>query len=44
VSDNKQLYADFELIPMPGVGHFVQLEDPARFNRLLEEIIATNNW
>jgi pimeloyl-ACP methyl ester carboxylesterase len=25
---------------MPGRGHFVQIEDPAAFNKLLEETIA----
>ena len=39
VEGNRQYAASFELSLMPGVGHFVMLEDPARFNRLLEEII-----
>ena len=29
-----------EVMPMPGVGHFVMLEDPKTFNRLLEEAIV----
>ena len=29
-----------EVMPMPGVGHFVMLEDPKTFNRLLEEAIG----
>lgn len=28
-----------EVVPMPGVGHFCMLEDPATFNRLLEEAV-----
>ena len=30
-----------EPVVMPGVGHFLHLEDPATFNRLLEDAIAT---
>jgi pimeloyl-ACP methyl ester carboxylesterase len=30
-----QLIAGAELAVMPGVGHMPQIEDPARFNRLL---------
>ncbi len=36
----KQHAPSFELILMSGVGHFVMLEDPATFNRILERIIA----
>ena len=32
---NRKHAASFELKLMPGIGHFVQLEDPATFNRLL---------
>ena len=36
---NKIMYRRYKLILMPGVGHFVQLEDPVRFNQLLDEVI-----
>jgi len=39
VEGNRQYASSFDLSLMPGVGHFVMLEDPARFNTLLEEII-----
>lgn len=39
VEGNRQYATSFDLSLMPGVGHFVMLEDPARFNTLLEEII-----
>jgi len=39
VEGNRQYAFSFDLSLMPGVGHFVMLEDPARFTRLLEEII-----
>jgi len=29
-----------ELVTMPGVGHFPMLEDPARFNAILREVVA----
>jgi pimeloyl-ACP methyl ester carboxylesterase len=29
-----------QVVPMPGVGHFLMLEDPGIFNRLLGETIA----
>ena len=29
-----------QVVPMGGVGHFLMLEDPATFNRLLGETIA----
>ncbi len=35
----KQHAPSFKLTLMSGVGHFVMIEDPATFNRLLEEII-----
>jgi pimeloyl-ACP methyl ester carboxylesterase len=28
-----------EVVPMSGVGHFVMLEDPQTFNRLLDEAV-----
>lgn len=40
VEGNKKFAASFDVKFMPGRGHFVQLEDPATFNRLLEETIA----
>ena len=36
---NKKYAKSFKLKLMPGVGHFVMLEDPEKFNKLLEEII-----
>jgi pimeloyl-ACP methyl ester carboxylesterase len=36
---NRKHAASFELKLMPGIGHFVQLEDPATFNRLLHETL-----
>ena len=30
-----------EVVIMPGVGHFLMMEDPERFNRLLETEIDT---
>jgi pimeloyl-ACP methyl ester carboxylesterase len=29
-----------KVVAMPGVGHFLMLEDPATFNRLLGEVVA----
>lgn len=40
VEGNKKLAASFDVKFMPGRGHFVQIEDPATFNKLLEETIA----
>jgi pimeloyl-ACP methyl ester carboxylesterase len=37
---NKKLAHSFDVKLMPGRGHFVQIEDPAAFNKLLEETIA----
>ena len=35
-----QRYAlSFELKPMPGIGHFVMMEDPEKFNQLLNETV-----
>lgn len=39
VEGNKKLAHSFTAKFMPGVGHFVMLEDPERFNQLLEEIV-----
>jgi hypothetical protein len=36
----KELVPGYKLRLMPGLGHFVQLEDPAPFNALLEETPA----
>ncbi len=40
VEGNRRQAASFELSPMPGVGHFVQMEDPEKFNRLLAEVVG----
>jgi len=39
LENNQKHAASFELKLMPGVGHFVQLVDPATFNRLLHETL-----
>ncbi len=39
VEGNKKLAQAFTAKFMPGVGHFVMLEDPERFNTLLEEAV-----
>ena len=39
VEGNRKLAYSFDVKFMPGRGHFVQLEDPDTFNRLLEETI-----
>lgn len=36
---NKKYVESFEVRMMPGIGHFVMLEDPDEFNRLLDEIV-----
>ncbi|GAF68323.1 unnamed protein product [marine sediment metagenome] len=36
---NKKYIESFEVKMMPGIGHFVMLEDPDKFNRLLDDII-----
>lgn len=36
---NRKLVKSFEVKMMKGVGHFVMLEDPAKFNQLLNEAI-----
>jgi pimeloyl-ACP methyl ester carboxylesterase len=40
VAENKAVCRTYEMIPMPGVGHFPMLEDPAAFNQLLAGAIA----
>jgi pimeloyl-ACP methyl ester carboxylesterase len=40
VEANKRIARDYHVKFMPGRGHFVQLEDPDGFNRLLEEVIG----
>jgi len=39
VEANRELYPDFEVRFMEGVGHFIQLEDPLNFNRELDKIL-----
>jgi pimeloyl-ACP methyl ester carboxylesterase len=40
-SDAASLHAHgVELVTMTGVGHFPMLEDPARFNAILREVVA----
>ncbi len=36
---NKKYVKSFKLKLMPQIGHFVMLEDPEKFNKLLEEVI-----
>ncbi|MGD9110014.1 MAG: alpha/beta hydrolase [Phycisphaerales bacterium] len=36
---NKKYVESFEVKMMPGIGHFVMLEDSDKFNRLLDEIV-----
>lgn len=36
---NQKLVPSFKVKLMPGIGHFVMLEDPQKFNKYLEEII-----
>jgi pimeloyl-ACP methyl ester carboxylesterase len=40
VEGNRKLVPTFTMKLMPGVGHFVMLEDPERFNALLDETIS----
>ena len=40
VEGNRKYATSFDVKLMPGRGHFVQIEDPATFNKLLEETIA----
>ena len=39
LENNQKHAASFDVKLMPNVGHFVQLEDPATFNRLLHETL-----
>ncbi len=39
IEANRELYPDFEVRFLEGVGHFIQLEDPQAFNRELNSII-----
>ena len=39
VETNRQLYPEFEVRFIEGVGHFVQLEDPVAFNRVLKSLL-----
>ncbi|MHC4725292.1 MAG: alpha/beta fold hydrolase [Planctomycetota bacterium] len=39
VDGNKKYVKSFKLKMMKGIGHFVMLEDPEKFNKLLEEVI-----
>jgi len=39
IEENKKHVKSFEVKMMKGVGHFVMLEDPAKFNQLLQESI-----
>ena len=39
IEANRELYPDFEVRFIEGVGHFIQLEDPLTFNRELNSII-----
>ena len=41
--ENRKYVKSYELKMMKGVGHFVMLEDPAKFNQLLHESIETLN-
>ncbi|MCX6169280.1 MAG: alpha/beta hydrolase [Ignavibacteriales bacterium] len=38
--ENRKFVKSYELKMMKGIGHFVMLEDPAQFNRLLSEAVA----
>ena len=40
IEGNRQLAASFEVDLLDGIGHFLMLEDPIRFNPLLENAIA----
>ncbi len=39
VDAGQESSSSFEMVLMTGVGHFVMMEDPATFNRLLSEIV-----
>ncbi len=40
VTGNQELAPSFELKLMPGMGHFLHMEDPVKFNQLLHETLA----
>jgi len=40
IEANRRYAASFEVKLMPGIGHFVMMEDPEEFNRLLAETIT----
>jgi pimeloyl-ACP methyl ester carboxylesterase len=39
VEGNKRYFQSFDVSLMPGRGHFIHMEDPATFNRLLDEVV-----
>jgi len=39
VEGNQRIVPSYKLVLMSGVGHFVMIEDPETFNRLLEEVV-----
>lgn len=39
VEGNRKYFSSFDVSLMPGRGHFVHMEDPETFNRLLEEVV-----
>jgi pimeloyl-ACP methyl ester carboxylesterase len=39
VEGNKRYFPSFEVSLMPGRGHFIHMEDPETFNRLLNEVV-----
>jgi pimeloyl-ACP methyl ester carboxylesterase len=39
VEANRELYPEFEVRFIEGVGHFVQMEDPLTFNRILKSLL-----
>ena len=39
VDAGREYTSSFEVVLMSGVGHFVMMEDPDTFNRLLSEIV-----
>ncbi|MDH3284861.1 MAG: alpha/beta hydrolase [Acidobacteriota bacterium] len=39
-TEGNRVYADFDVVLIDGVGHFIQLENPADFNARLTEVLA----
>ena len=37
----KKVFPKFEFVAMPGTGHFVMMEQPQEFNRLLIKFVET---